>query len=187
VRDAFADALAPFGEVAVDLPLTPAKLLTMIEGRPWPERPVSRFHPYHRVPEVEAPAPVKPSSPPVAPAIPVGIEGAWKLVLATPMGPQPMVAHFQVAGDRVTGRLEVDQGSQDFAGTVSGDQVAWEMKVTKPMAITLKYALVFAGDVVSGKCKMGLFGTAKERGERSRWFRDTKKPPRLIRDGCLCV
>ena len=35
-------------------------------------------------------------------------------------------------------------------------------------AITLKYALLFDGDVVSGKCRMGLFGTAKVRGERVR-------------------
>lgn len=41
------------------------------------------------------------------------------------------------------------------------------MKVTRPMSITLKYALVFAGDSVTGKCKMGLFGTAKVRGERA--------------------
>jgi carbon-monoxide dehydrogenase large subunit len=31
--NAIADALAPFGEVAVELPLTPAKLLGIIEGR----------------------------------------------------------------------------------------------------------------------------------------------------------
>jgi len=152
--------------VAVDLPLTPAKLMTVIEGQPWPERPVSRFHPDHRVPEADAPAPMAPPPPPIAPAAPVGIDGAWKLVLATPMGPQPMVAHFEVSGERVTGRLEADQGSQAFSGTLSGDQVSWEMKVARPMAITLKYALVFAGDSVTGKCKMGLFGTAKVRGER---------------------
>jgi carbon-monoxide dehydrogenase large subunit len=51
------------------------------------------------------------------------------------MGPQPMVAHFQVSGERVTGRLEADQGSQAFSGTLSGDQVSWEMKVTRPMSI----------------------------------------------------
>ncbi|WP_287003505.1 xanthine dehydrogenase family protein molybdopterin-binding subunit [Sphingobium sp.] len=135
--NAIADALAPFGEVPVDLPLTPDKLMTVIEGQPWPERPVSRFHPDHRAPEVDTPAPVAPTASTVAPAVPVGIDGSWKLVLATPMGPQPMVAHFEVSGDRVTGRLEADQGSQDFAGTVSGDQVRWEMKVTRPMAITL--------------------------------------------------
>ncbi|NBB41124.1 xanthine dehydrogenase family protein molybdopterin-binding subunit, partial [Sphingobium yanoikuyae] len=115
----------------------------------------------------DAPAPAAPPAPTVAPAAPVGIDGAWKLVLATPMGPQPMVAHFQVSGDRVTGRLEADQGSQEFVGTIAGNQVAWEMKVTKPMAITLKYALMFDGDSVTGKCKMGIFGTAKVRGERA--------------------
>ena len=32
--NAIADALAPFGEVPIELPLTPAKLLSVIEGRP---------------------------------------------------------------------------------------------------------------------------------------------------------
>ncbi|WP_313331805.1 hypothetical protein [Sphingobium yanoikuyae] len=41
--------------------------------------------------------------------------------------------------------------------------------MTKPVAITLRYALVVAGDGVSGKCKMGLFWTTKVRGARVRF------------------
>ncbi|MFC3214948.1 hypothetical protein [Novosphingobium panipatense] len=41
------------------------------------------------------------------------------------------------------------------------------MKVEKPMKITLKYDLLFEGDAVSGKCKMGMFGSAKVTGTRA--------------------
>jgi hypothetical protein len=40
------------------------------------------------------------------------------------------------------------------------------LKVTKPMSITLKYELVVEGDSLSGKAKLGTFGTAKVTGRR---------------------
>ena len=68
----------------------------------------------------------------------------WKMVLATPMGPQEMVGHFSTQGDVLTGTLESPQGSQDFEGTVDGNQLKWDMKVTKPMPMTLKYDLTMS-------------------------------------------
>src|SRR6202012_3163778 len=38
--NAIADALSPFGEIPLDLPLSPAKLLGLIEGRPLAKKPV---------------------------------------------------------------------------------------------------------------------------------------------------
>ena len=40
------------------------------------------------------------------------------------------------------------------------------MKVTKPVSLTLKYDLQIDGDKMTGKVKMGFFGTAKVSGER---------------------
>ncbi|WHO38767.1 xanthine dehydrogenase family protein molybdopterin-binding subunit [Sphingobium sp. AP49] len=178
--NAIADALTPFGDVPVDLPLTPSKILAIVEGQAWPERPLSRFHPDWVDPGAPstsrsstangaeaAPTTTAPPSPTQPASIPVGIDGAWRLTLATPMGPQSMMAHFHSDGLAVHGRLESDQGGQDFAGSISGNQVKWEMKVTKPMSITLKYDLLFDGDSVRGKCKMGIFGTAKVSGTRA--------------------
>ena len=56
--------------------------------------------------------------------------------------------------------------TQDFEGVVEGSRLKWDLKVTKPMALTLKYDVVVEGDRLSGKVKMGVFGAAKLSGER---------------------
>jgi carbon-monoxide dehydrogenase large subunit len=89
------------------------------------------------------------------------------MVLATPMGPQEMVARFTTDGEILKGVLESAEGSQGFEGVVKGNQLKWEMKVTKPMPITLKYDLTVEGNTISGKAKLGMFGTAKVSGERA--------------------
>jgi carbon-monoxide dehydrogenase large subunit len=42
----------------------------------------------------------------------------------------------------------------------------FDLKVVKPMKITLKYEIEVDGDRLSGKVKMGIFGSAKLKGER---------------------
>ena len=84
-----------------------------------------------------------------------------------PVGPpQEMIGRFTTEGDVLKGVLESDQGSQSFEGTVAGNRLKWEMKVTKPMPLTLKYDLAIEGNTLSGKAKLGMFGTAKVSGER---------------------
>ncbi|HUD27650.1 MAG TPA: xanthine dehydrogenase family protein molybdopterin-binding subunit [Novosphingobium sp.] len=162
--NAIADALSPFGEIdELVLPLTPSRVLDVIEGR---DISGTRTHldGAHEVVAAEPAAPVEAAAPVAA----AGIDGDWNMVLKTPMGPQAMVAHFDADGTSVSGYLEAPEGRQDFAGgTLSGSQLKFEMKVDKPMKITLKYDLQFAGDEVSGKCKMGMFGSAKVTGERA--------------------
>jgi carbon-monoxide dehydrogenase large subunit len=180
VVNAIADALAPFGEVPLDLPLTPSKLLAVIEGRPQPPRPRSRFTGGAGVGPAAAPSPDLRDMPAAAAVLPGGaqaavaeaaaearIDGAWKMTLATPMGPQEMTGHFQTDGGKLTGRLDSDQGSQDFEGAVEGARLKWEMKVTQPMPITLKYDVLIEGDQLTGKVKMGAFGNAKLTGTRA--------------------
>ncbi len=175
--NAIADALAPFGPVPVDLPLTPTKLMSVIEGRdltPGPAvkaKPSSAPRPDARAPsndlaprEVgQAPAPVGNASPLSSPA---PIDGEWDMVLSTPMGPQAMVMRIARDGDLVAGELRSSEGAMAFTGTCDGARVAFELKVTKPMKITLKYDLTCRGDSVAGTCKMGIFGKAKVKGSR---------------------
>jgi carbon-monoxide dehydrogenase large subunit len=95
------------------------------------------------------------------------IDGNWDIVMTPPMGPQQkMIGRFATSGDVLKGTLDSDQGAMDFQGTVSGNKLKWEMKVTKPVSITLKYELVIEGDTLSGKAKLGMFGTAKVSGRR---------------------
>jgi carbon-monoxide dehydrogenase large subunit len=94
------------------------------------------------------------------------VDGKWKMILASPVGPQPMTATFATNGDVLTGKLDSDQGSMEFSGSVSGGALKWDLKVTKPMSLTLKYDVKIEGDKLTGKVKMGFFGTAKLTGER---------------------
>lgn len=162
--NAIADALSPFGEIdELVLPLTPARILDVIEQR---DVSGTRAHldGVKAVPIAERATPVAATTPTAA----SGIAGDWNMVLKTPMGPQAMIAHFDRDAAVVSGYLEAPEGRQDFAGGVlSGNQLRFEMKVEKPMKITLRYDLTFEGDSVSGKCKMGMFGSAKVTGERA--------------------
>jgi aerobic carbon-monoxide dehydrogenase large subunit len=179
--NAIADALSPFGARCLDLPLTPSRILDLIEGRTTTRKKAS--HGGGSMPAAaEAGATLsggemKPAAGDAdvggSVAVPVqagnavsGLDGKWKMVLATPMGPQEMTGFFATEGGVVRGRLESPAGSQDFSGSVAGSTVKWEMKVTKPMSLTLKYDLQVDGDKMTGKVKMGFFGTAKVTGER---------------------
>jgi len=162
--NAIADALAPFGEVPLVLPLTPARLLGVIEGRSI----------------AGAPAAAGPVSPQAATTPPAGargaaaaapaeapIDGDWNMVLSTPMGPQEMKGHFETDGESLSGYLRSSQGQQAFTGIVKGRRLMFDLKVEKPMKITLKYDIAVEGDRLTGKVKMGIFGTAKLTGERA--------------------
>jgi carbon-monoxide dehydrogenase large subunit len=166
--NAIADALAPFGETPVDLPLTPDKILDIIEGRPVGRKARGHAAP-SAAPVVEpeaAPSPAPSSPAPAAPAPAAAVDGMWKIAMAAPTGSQEMKGRFATKGEMLTGTLLSDMGDQDFTGTVVGDTLKWEMKITKPMAMTLKYDVKVEGDRLVGKVKMGMFGTAKLTGER---------------------
>jgi carbon-monoxide dehydrogenase large subunit len=176
--NAIADALAPFGDVPVDLPLTPSKLLAVIDGKPPAPKRRSRFEPGAAAGDA-SPQPATADVPGVvvAPAVAEepaadagagnGVDGAWKMILASPVGPQPMTAHFTTHGGVLKGWLESDEGSQDFQGVVDGGKLKFDLNVTKPMKITLKYDIDIQGDTLTGKVKMGVFGTSKLTGERA--------------------
>ncbi len=156
--NAISDALAPFGEVEVSLPLTPTKLLSVIEGRDL-SAPV-------------APPPPPPAPPPAAESEaaaetgPAEVIGDWEMVLSTPMGPQEMTCHMEEADGVLSGYLESKEGRENFMGSAEDGHVRFDLKVTKPMKITLKYDLQVSGDAIAGTCKMGMFGKAKVKGVR---------------------
>lgn len=82
------------------------------------------------------------------------------------MGPQEMTGHFATDGAVLTGTLSSPEGRQDFSGTADGASLKFDLKVEKPMKITLKFDLTVDGDSLFGKVKMGMFGSAKLTGER---------------------
>jgi len=167
--NAIADALIPFGELKLELPLTPARLLAHIEGRREIAEPSVAAAPPPPPPPPSAPAPMAATAPPPAAAASrteVQVDGDWKFVLSTPMGPQSFNGRLSTKGNELTGVFVMNMDEAHFTGTVEGNRLKWDLKVTKPMSITLKYEATIEGDRLSGKCKMGVFGSAKLAGER---------------------
>lgn len=170
--NAIADALAPFGEVPVELPLTPTKLLGVIEGRDLAAPAIAAVGgPGAAGSDGEVPSTAAaPTGVPIAEAAAlaeVRIDGGWKMVLATPVGPQEMLGHFETAGSALSGYLSSAEGRMSFTGTVEGNRLKFDLKVEKPMKITLKYDITIEGDKLTGKAKMGIFGSAKLSGHRA--------------------
>lgn len=179
VLNAVADALSPFGDIAMDLPLTPTKILSVMEGRDLRAKPTvpaaaetettesDKTEVESRVSEpTDVPSIVGTSVPPEPVNAEAGINGHWKMILASPVGPQPMEAHFDVNGSDLNGSLTSSEGQEHFTGKVEDNHLKFDLKVTKPMKITLKYNLHVEGNRISGKVKMGIFGSAKITGER---------------------
>ena len=180
--NAIADALSPFGDVPIDLPLTPTKILSIVEGRDMgggghdsiaPTAAASAEQAEHPPEPPDAAATQEPGTSAVLAGLDesvgaeVRLDGTWAIVLATPMGDQAMTGRFRTEGEAVTGALESPEGWQDFTGTIAGDRLKFDLKVAKPMPMTLKYDITVAGDSMTGKVKLGMFGTAKLTGERT--------------------
>jgi len=159
--NAINDALSPFGEIALNLPFTPAKILDVIEGRD-----ISGHRHDLDPPAAPAAGEAPAEAAPAASGDAARIDGEWKMVMATPMGPQEMTGRFTTDGGSVSGELMSPEGSQGFTGTVEGNRVKFNLAVEKPMKMTLKYDITVEGDELTGKVKLGMFGSAKLTGER---------------------
>jgi carbon-monoxide dehydrogenase large subunit len=170
--NAIADALAVFGEVPVDLPLTPAKLLSVIEGRDIASSAGPALSFTDAIGQEQLVPVLSEESADAAVPAECRIDGDWKMVLSTPVGPQEMKGHFETEGPLLSGYLSSAEGQQAFTGSVEGNRLKFDLKVVKPMKITLKYDLVVEGDRISGKVKMGIFGSAKLTGERIRMVQE---------------
>lgn len=170
--NAIADALSPFGDVPIELPLTPTKILSIIEGRDLGgarhETPVAApaEEPIAGLADGPGSSAVLAGLDETAPAAAVRLDGEWAMVIASPVGDQHMTGRFATDGEAVSGALESPEGSEDFTGTLVGDRLKFDLKVSKPMPMTLKYDLTVDGDTIAGKVKLGMFGTAKVRGDR---------------------
>ena len=82
------------------------------------------------------------------------------------MGPQAFTGRMSTQGDQLTGVFIMNMDEAHFTGTVNGNHLKWDLQVTKPMSLTLKYEATVEGNRLTGKCKMGIFGSAKLVGER---------------------
>lgn len=93
-------------------------------------------------------------------------DGAWKITVNTPMGPQEVNAEITTAGDTFTGKTSGRMGDQTIAGKVDGDTLIWSSQITQPMPMTLDFNVKVEGDAMKGTVKLGSFGDAPLTGTR---------------------
>jgi phenylpropionate dioxygenase-like ring-hydroxylating dioxygenase large terminal subunit len=105
------------------------------------------------------------TAPVVAPVS--GVDGRWNLTMATPMGEQKVTLICTATGNTLAGVMAGDDGDVPIAkGSVSGNRLTWESKITKPMSMTLKYDVTVNSDTLEGTFKPGMFPKGKVTGIR---------------------
>jgi cytochrome P450 len=108
---------------------------------------------------------------PQAPQQPATLPGAesWTVTLKTPAGPQVMTVHIVRQDDTFTGRIDSPMGSEEIKnGVATGDALTWTMSVKKPMPLKIVFDVKVAGNQMTGKAKLGVFGSAALTGDRIR-------------------
>ncbi|MFT4799003.1 MAG: hypothetical protein ACJAXW_003075 [Candidatus Azotimanducaceae bacterium] len=95
------------------------------------------------------------------------IDGDWKVTLNSPMGAQDATLTLATDGASLSGKMVGAQGTQEFdGGSVDGNSLTWNVKMTQPMPMDLDFSADVDGDAISGKVKLGAFGDATFAGSR---------------------
>ena len=98
----------------------------------------------------------------------MAIDGDWKLVLDTPMGPQEALLSVKTTSDTAfEGMMSGASGQQTFEGAIAGETLTWQTDITSPMPLTLEFNVTVEGDTMNGSAKLGMFGTAPVTGART--------------------
>ncbi len=97
----------------------------------------------------------------------MAVDGEWKLVIETPMGPQEAQLTVRPTSDTTfDGAMSGQAGQQTFEGAIEGSTLTWQTDITSPMPLTLEFNVTVDGDALSGETKLGMFGTAPVTGVR---------------------
>ncbi len=95
-------------------------------------------------------------------------DGAWKITINTPMGPQEANANIATEGETFTGDISSTLlGSQTVQGKVTGDTLTWTTDISSPMPMTLEFEAKVEGDKMTGSVKLGPFGAGPLSGVRA--------------------
>ena len=98
----------------------------------------------------------------------MALDGDWKLVIKTPMGPQEtQLAIKTKSAMAFDGVMNGQNGRQAFEGTIDGDKLAWQTDITVPVTLTIDFSVTVAGDTMTGSAKLGMFGNAAVTGARA--------------------
>ena len=99
----------------------------------------------------------------------MAVDGTWKLTVNTPMGAQESTLVLTSSGGTPAGTQAAgsSEGRPIDDLTVNGNEVSWKSSITRPMSMTLEFSGTVDGDSMSGKVKLGMFGTQSFSGVRA--------------------
>ena len=97
----------------------------------------------------------------------MAIDGQWKIIVDSPMGPQEATATLAVQDGVLTGEAISPFGPAHIEdGAVEGDRATWTINMTAPFPMALKYEALFSGDQVAGSVDTGMFGKVPFKGSK---------------------
>lgn len=94
-------------------------------------------------------------------------DGRWAIVIATPIGRQDVVLDMVDRDGAVSGTAT--QGSETVPlldPAIGGNRMTWSQKITRPMALTIRFDVVRDGDKLAGKAKPGILPASAVTGTR---------------------
>jgi hypothetical protein len=94
--------------------------------------------------------------------------GRWNATINSPIGKMDVV--FDIVDEQgvLTGTSSNDSETVDILeGVADGNRLTWELKVTTPMKLTLKFDVTVEGDTMTGTAKAGILPGAKLTGSRA--------------------
>jgi hypothetical protein len=98
----------------------------------------------------------------------MSVDGAWNIIVKSPMGDQPSTMTFTADGAVLTGSATAQGTTSAIAnGKVDGDTVSWSNTITSPFPMTLDFTGTVAGDTLNGSVKAGAFGSFPFTGVRA--------------------
>jgi hypothetical protein len=100
--------------------------------------------------------------------LPMDVNGDWRLDVDTPMGKQSFIASLQEK-EGLLGGVFVNNGNNMttniFDGSVNGDELNWKVQLQQ-MRIVVAFNVTVLGDSMTGKAKVGAFGSFSVSGKR---------------------
>lgn len=97
----------------------------------------------------------------------VNFQGKWDTIISTPIGKLSVLLDLAAKEGQLVGTAK--QGEDIVAldnPVLEGNQLKWQMKVTKPMRLSLKFTVYIEGINMYGEAKAGMLPASKLTGHR---------------------
>ena len=86
----------------------------------------------------------------------------------TPMGERRSTVTLSTSGGTLTGTQEAEGNTTEIAGgTVSGNDLSWQVSIIDPMPLTLTFSGTVDGNSLNGTADTGMFGSFPFSGTRA--------------------